>query len=435
MKKMVIAAIASTTICSAPAIAADVPVKASVHKAAVSHYDWTGWYAGYSIGLGASQISASTPNADGDEGNADVAGRGLVGGVQAGYNWHIGPSTVAGVEGDVGFLRIKRSVVDFNDGETFGVNTGAYGTLRVRLGYSTGPSLFYLTGGVGFTRLTNRFSEESDGSSTSRVKAGLAVGGGLETMLGGNWSAKIEYLSIRAGDISVDGSPIGRGTAVFENRFHLFRYGMNYRFGGPAGAAVLPPHNWSGAYAGVNAGVGVAQVDVNVPDNSNPDVDVAALGFAGGVQAGYNWQPVANWVVGVEADIGSLGVKRSFPNWNDPEIEFGARGGWYGTARARLGYSTGPALLYVTGGAAIVKVRNNFDDTDDLAASKSKTAAGWTIGAGIETVLGQGWTAKTEYLYIDAGKNRVFNDNQGVVATFDNRSHLFRLGLNYKFGG
>ena len=50
-------------------------------------------------------------------------------------------------------------------------------------------------------------------------------------------------------------------------------------------------------------------------------------------------------------------------------------------------------------------------------------------------MLGQGWTAKTEYLYIDAGKNKVFNDAEGVTATFANRFHVFRLGVNYKFGG
>ena len=69
--------------------------------------------------------------------------------MQGGYNWHFSPNLVAGIEGDIGLLRIKRSLVDFNDVEAFGVETDAYGTLRARLGYSNGPSLFYLTGGMG----------------------------------------------------------------------------------------------------------------------------------------------------------------------------------------------------------------------------------------------------------------------------------------------
>jgi outer membrane immunogenic protein len=352
--------------------------------------------------------------------------------VQGGYNWHITPSAVAGVEGDLGFLRLKRAVINFQDGETFGVKGQGYATLRGRLGYSTGPSLFYLTGGVGLVRLTNTVSEVGDGSeSTTRTKAGLVVGAGMETMLGGNWSARVEYLDLRAGDILADGDPAEVDKVLFKNRFHVFRYGLNYRFGGAAPA--LPAYNWSGFYAGVNAGVSLSQVGVRAPDAENA-VDVAALSLMGGVHAGYNWHAAPNWFVGVEGDLGFLGADRSLTDWNDSDINFGVKTGWYGTLRGRVGYSTGPALLYVTGGTAIVKVRNNFDNTV-VAAGESKTAVGWTVGAGIETVLGQGWTAKTEYLYIDAGKNKVFNVSENELATFDNRFHVFRLGLNYKFGG
>ena len=431
MKRALLAGIAMTAIYGAPVIAADMPTRAPVHKSVAHFYDWSGWYAGYNAGVGASQINASTP---GDtSGSTDVAGRGFVGGVQGGYNWHITPSAVAGVEGDLGFLRLKRSVIDYDDGETFGVKTQKYATFRARLGYSTGPSLFYLTGGIGLVRLTNTISEGGQGSnSTSRTKPGLVVGAGMETMLGGNWSARIEYLDLRAGDVSTDGDPAEAAKVLFENRFHVFRYGLNYRFGGAAPA--LPAYNWSGFYAGVNAGVTLSQAGVTAP-TAEDAVNVAALSLMGGVHAGYNWQAAPNWFVGVEGDFGFLGADRSLTDWNDSDIDFGIKTGWYGTLRGRLGYSTGPALLYLTGGGALVRVRNNFDDTNDLVASKSKTAAGWTVGAGIETALGQGWTAKTEYLYIDAGENKVFNTAQGDLATFDNRFHVFRLGLNYKFGG
>jgi outer membrane immunogenic protein len=36
-------------------------------------------------------------------------------------------------------------------------------------------------------------------------------------------------------------------------------------------------------------------------------------------------------------------------------------------------------------------------------ASGSAFRAGWTIGAGIETVLAPNWTFKFEYLYMDLG--------------------------------
>ena len=57
-----------------------------------------------------------------------------------------------------------------------------------------------------------------------------------------------------------------------------------------------------------------------------------------------------------------------------------------------------------------VNVKNNLDQNlVHIVASKSETGSGWTVGGGIETVLVQNWTAKTEYLYIDAGGQDVFN--------------------------
>ena len=170
-----------------------------------------------------------------------------------------------------------------------------YATFRARLGYSTGPSLFYLTGGIGLVRLTNTISEGGQGSnSTSRTKPGLVVGAGMETMLGGNWSARIEYLDLRVGDVSTDGDPAEAVKVLFENRFHVFRYGLNYRFGGAAPA--LPAYNWSGFYAGVNAGVTLSQVGVTAP-TAEDAVNVAAVSLMGGVHAGYNWQAAPNWFV------------------------------------------------------------------------------------------------------------------------------------------
>ena len=62
-------------------------------------------------------------------------------------------------------------------------------------------------------------------------------------------------------------------------------------------------------------------------------------------------------------------------------------------------------------------------------------AAGWTVGGGIEAVLVHNWTAKVEYLYIDAGHQDVFNSALagGTTMRFDNRFHVFRFGLNYQF--
>jgi outer membrane immunogenic protein len=54
-------------------------------------------------------------------------------------------------------------------------------------------------------------------------------------------------------------------------------------------------------------------------------------------------------------------------------------------------------------------------------------------------VLGGGWSAKVEYLYIDLGKLEytINVPGAGTIATWTNRvtDNIVRVGLNYKWGG
>jgi hypothetical protein len=71
---------------------------------------------------------------------------------------------------------------------------------------------------------------------------------------------------------------------------------------------------------------------------------------------------------------------------------------------------TQPAMFYVTGGVAVTDLKYSEQFSDNQAgflategASISQIKAGWTAGAGIESVLSSNWTAKFEYLYADFG--------------------------------
>ena len=83
------------------------------------------------------------------------------------------------------------------------------------------------------------------------------------------------------------------------------------------------------------------------------------------------------------------------------------------------------------------------------AASFSSTRTGWTVGAGVETKLGGGWSAKLEYLYVDLGTvtdtlpiaiNPAFGPafNTGGAASARTSSHvtdnIIRVGVNYRWG-
>jgi len=475
MSKFLLVSVA-VVLSGSVAAAADLSVKAPYTKApARVIYDWTGFYAGGYAGNAIGQSSVGTPTGPFDTvGSVEIAKAGWTAGGTLGANWQVSPNWLLGLEADLGYLGNDRSFSAWNDPRvTAGVKTSWYGTVRGRFGYVTGPSLIYLTGGAAFTHIEDIFGGCGGTgcgglilppTSVTSTKVGWTAGGGIETKLSQNWSQKTEYLYVDGGTTDFISVPYATPhPATFKNAFHIIKTGVNYKFGGPAeplpffSGTMLPTnHNWAGFYAGVNAGGGLTTSSSSGSLNGTPvgETDLRGGGFAGGVQAGYNITNLlgrANWFAGVEGDIGYLGIKTSHKDWND-NFGMSQKTNWYGTLRGRIGTTTGPALLYVTGGAAFVQVENGIYTTltpAQLAAIpatiaddvRSETRAGWTFGGGTEVALDAHWSAKLEYLYIDAGKSlrtAVITQPLPTVAVgseVSNRFQVIRAGLNYSFNG
>src|SRR5258708_32641743 len=122
----------------------------------------------------------------------------------------------------------------------------------------------------------------------------------------------------------------------------------------------LNAYSWAGPYLGGNLGYAWGSVDNNPTKPS---------GFAGGVQAGYNWQQ-GPWVFGVEGDIQATGADDTFAPWKFANP-------WFGTVRGRVRYALGNVLLYGTGGLAFGELR-----ATTFGLSESHTNARWTAGLG-----------------------------------------------------
>lgn len=166
---------------------------------------------------------------------------------------------------------------------------------------------------------------------------------------------------------------------------------------------------WQGPYVGANLGYQWSAITSN-PTRPN--------GFAGGAQAGYNWQP-NQFVFGVEADIQFSGADDTFAPWKFSNP-------WFGTLRGRAGVAMSNILIYATGGFAYgsVRVTNTFTGADE-----SKLHPGWVLGAGMEVALTTNWSARAEYLYVDLSDRSYAQTgtSNGV------ESNVFRLGVNYRF--
>jgi outer membrane immunogenic protein len=179
-------------------------------------------------------------------------------------------------------------------------------------------------------------------------------------------------------------------------------------YGAPSYApATIQTYSWMGPYLGANLGYQWGDV------TNNP---TSPSGFAGGLQAGYNFQS-GGFVFGGETDIQFSGAEDAFAAWKFSNP-------WFGTLRARLGYAFNNILLYGTGGLAYGDVRGRF-----AGVSETHTHLGWTAGLGIEVGLTPNWSAKAEYLYVDFGqRGYAITGTQNAL-----ESNLLRFGVNYRF--
>lgn len=187
---------------------------------------------------------------------------------------------------------------------------------------------------------------------------------------------------------------------------------------------VADTFSWTGGYIGLNAGYAGGQNKLDLSNGISAKDN--ASGFIGGVQAGYNWQ-FDRTIVGIETDFqgGSLKSDADLSVFGgNPEAKIN----WFGTTRARLGYTpVDRFMVYATGGVAYGKVKASLGDF-----SVSDTRVGYTVGAGAEYAVTNNVTLKTEYLYTDLGKLK-FDVNDAVSGEVKTPFHTVRVGVNYKF--
>src|SRR5215475_5472476 len=107
-KKVLLGAVSTIALISAigAASAADMPTKGPVvAPAPLPVASWTGFYIGGNIGAGRLNttfnfLTEAGVCGDGGGSSCSTNASGVIGGVQAGYNWQTSANTVFGVEGD-----------------------------------------------------------------------------------------------------------------------------------------------------------------------------------------------------------------------------------------------------------------------------------------------------------------------------------------------
>ena len=216
--------------------------------------NWAGVYVGGNFGSVIARDRSSLRNvAFANAATFSLVPEGFVGGGQIGYNWQAG-AWVFGAEAD-----FQGSSAKDNKACVFGCVAGAavtlnqklpwLGTVRGRVGYSVGSTLFYGTAGFAYGETKTSFGLSNGlligAAEIKRSKGGYAVGGGIESpfnpfnLFGPNWTSKTEYLYVDLGRSTNTFTSAG-ATLVFSTKTeeHLFRTGINYHFNAPAAPVV-----------------------------------------------------------------------------------------------------------------------------------------------------------------------------------------------------
>ena len=225
-----------------------------------------------------------------------------------------------------------------------------------------------------------------------------------------------------------------------------------------------PPPGWTGFYVGGDAGA--AWLSESATWNPLPDpatfgvfpssASDRGVAFLGGAHAGYNYQAMPDWVVGLEGDwTWTKAGGTSTQPWV-PEPGVGVAPGsdaimsanldWLASARGRIGYLVTPDIMaYATGGAAWAKINYSAVSTDPgiaytATSNSSSTQTGYAVGGGVEWMMTDNWTVRAEYLYYQFNKGpNVVAQAPGFAAAPSNfvwgnaNISVARAGISYKF--
>ena len=229
MKDRIAVAFLAGWLTAGGAFAADVPVVAPQFYGAgrLMSVDWTGLYFGVNAGYGWAQASSNTGFVGDLSGGTttpfgfgatELSGTRLIGsgnisgaiaGGQMGFNWQSG-SVVFGAEVDAqwsGQRKTFSAICEDHCVATEATKITSIVTGRGRIGLAFDWLMPYVTAGAALVNAQNDLTVTVGGVTgnfpgLSSTTLGWTAGAGLEVALWSKWSAKLEYLHIRANDLN-----------------------------------------------------------------------------------------------------------------------------------------------------------------------------------------------------------------------------------------
>ena len=237
MKRLLASIVLGTFALEHSAIAADAPAALPLRaQRGQPVFAWTGLYIGAHSGFGRGDSSVVLQ--DPSVSRATNSFGGLIGGLQAGYNYVLPSRILLGFEADVSFPNYidSNSVVSsLATGRSNVVEQVDYtGSARGRIGYVAGSWLTYATAGLAWSG--ERFLNTPPPGIEQKIlnfRFGWAAGAGIEYAITPHWSLRLEYLysQFSKANIRFD-SGVQYASAM---DFSSLRIGLNRKIDWPAG--------------------------------------------------------------------------------------------------------------------------------------------------------------------------------------------------------
>ncbi len=212
--------------------------------------------------------------------------------------------------------------------------------------------------------------------------------------------------------------------------------------------APMMEDNWSGPYAGLQAGYIWGDADLHAEDNGGSTLDLNNFklkGFAGGIHAGYNMLTSENWVLGLAGEANWMSVddqKNIGPGGWDPDYDYKIKQKWETALLAKVGKVINDTYMpYIVGGATWTKIGGNFiylpapGTQPEWEDEKTDTVGGWTLGAGLEMKINENLHARLQYRYSDYDDAKLTHTDgvDYIWETIDYKTHIVQVGLSYFF--
>ncbi len=191
--------------------------------------DWTQLYIGGTVGIGCFQM-IYIPSIGPDP---ELNGCNVMGGVLGGWTYQFNNNLVIGGEGD--FMWGGSTAHNVLDAVSYRADD--FRSLRGRIGWLDGDTLFYATGGVGWVSgtMSGLVGPSSIYAKDSDIHTGWVVGAGIEHAFTPSLHARLEYLygtfNKRKYDLSVSTCTPTCIVGLKMKDLHLVRAAVTWNFG------------------------------------------------------------------------------------------------------------------------------------------------------------------------------------------------------------